>query len=152
MLGLSLIGKSSMHSSKVWVASLKRTEKKAMIYNSMYPSARLAKAGANDIVYVRVAFVAQRLMELDVDNCCGASHSERASARAHSRNDRRDRTGETRTGTMPLRTPKLGFGGTSLLSWNSDAPPRRPWRRLFRQPRSRASRAARSMIWSRPRI
>ena len=37
-----------------------------------------------------IGFVAQRLMELDVDNRCGASHGERSEVRINSRNGFRD--------------------------------------------------------------
>ena len=48
-----------------------------MTKNSMQLSELLEKAGAEDIVREMVGFVAQRLMELDVENRCGAAHSER---------------------------------------------------------------------------
>ncbi len=70
----------------------------------------LEKAGADDIVRDMIGFVTQRLMELDVDNRCGASHGERTEARTNSRNGYRDRDWETRAGTVPLRIPKLRSG------------------------------------------
>jgi len=48
-----------------------------MTKNSMQLSELLEKAGAEDIVREMVGFVAQRLMELDVENRCGAAHGER---------------------------------------------------------------------------
>ncbi len=70
----------------------------------------LEKAGAEDIVREMVGFVAQRLMELDVENRCGASHGERSEERSNSRNGYRDRPWETRAGTVALRIPKLRSG------------------------------------------
>ncbi len=70
----------------------------------------LEKAGANDIVRDRIGFVAPRLMELDVDNHCGASHGERSEARTNSRHGYRDRDWDTRAGTLPLRLPKRRSG------------------------------------------
>ena len=86
-----------------------------MTSDSMQLSELLEKAGADDIVRDMIGFVAQRLMELDVDNRCGARHGERTEARTHSRNGYRDRDWDTRAGTVPLRIPKLRSG--------SDFPP-----------------------------
>jgi putative transposase len=57
-----------------------------------------------------LGFVAQRLMELDVDNRCGAGHGERNEARTNSRNGYRERDWDTRAGTLALRIPKLRQG------------------------------------------
>ena len=81
-----------------------------MTPDSMQLTELLEKAGANDIVRDMVAFVAQRLMELDVDNRCGAGHGERSEQRINSRNGFRDRDWDTRVGTVPLRIPKLRSG------------------------------------------
>ena len=81
-----------------------------MTSTSMQLSELLEKAGADDIVRDMIAFVTQRLMELDVDNRCGASHGERSDTRTNSRNGYRDRDWETRAGTVPLRIPKLRTG------------------------------------------
>jgi hypothetical protein len=54
-----------------------------------------------------VGYVAQRLMELDVEGLCGAAHGERSGERENWRNGFRDRVWETRAGTIPLRIPKL---------------------------------------------
>ncbi len=81
-----------------------------MTSDSLQLSELLEKAGADDIVRDMIGFVAQRLMELDVDNRCGASHGERSETRTNSRNGYRDRDWETRGGTIPLRLPKLRQG------------------------------------------
>jgi len=52
----------------------------------------------------------QRLMEFEVDNLCGAGRHERSEDRVNQRNGYRDRTFETRLGTMDLRIPKLRQG------------------------------------------
>ena len=78
-----------------------------MTKNSMQLSELLEKAGADDIVREMIGFVAQRLMELDVDNRCGAGHGERNEARTNSRNGYRERDWDTRAGTLALRIPKL---------------------------------------------
>ena len=57
-----------------------------------------------------IGFVAQRLMELDVDNRCGAAHGQRSTDRINPRNGFRERPWDTRAGTVPLRIPKLRTG------------------------------------------
>jgi putative transposase len=84
--------------------------KHPMTKNSMQLSELLEKAGADDIVREMIGFVAQRLMELDVDNRCGAGHGERSEARTNSRNGYRERDWDTRAGTLALRIPKLRQG------------------------------------------
>ena len=120
-----------------------------MTQDRMQLSELLEMAGADEFVREMIGFVAQRLMELDVDNRCGASHGERSEARTNSRNGFRDRLRETRAGTIGLRIPRLRTG--------SYFPPflelRRTAGRLLppssRKPTCRASRPARWMIWCR---
>ena len=81
-----------------------------MTKDRMQLSELLEKAGADDIVREMVGFVAQRLMEIDVDNRCGAGHGERSEDRTNSRNGYRERAWDTRAGTVALRIPKLRQG------------------------------------------
>ena len=67
----------------------------------------LEKGSDADLLREMVGYVAQRLMELDVEGLCGAAHGERSGERENWRNGYRDRAWETRTGTIPLRIPKL---------------------------------------------
>lgn len=76
----------------------------------MQLSEPLKKPGAGDMLCEMVGLIAQRLMELDVDNACGASHGERNPERANSRNGYRDRPWETRAGSIAWRIPKLRQG------------------------------------------
>lgn len=78
-----------------------------MTQDRMQLSELLEKAGADDIVREMIGFVTQRLMELDVDNRCGAAHGERSEARTNACNGYRERAWETRAGTVALRIPKL---------------------------------------------
>ena len=57
-----------------------------------------------------IGFAAQRLMELETESLCGASHGERSADRHNQRNGYRDRDWETRAGTVELRIPKLRRG------------------------------------------
>jgi len=91
----------------------------------------LEKAGAQNVLREMVEFVAQRLMELDVENRCGAAYGERSEARQNSRNGYRERTWETRAGSVALRIPKLREG--------SYFPP-------FLEPRRTAERALAAVV------
>lgn len=55
-------------------------------------------------------FVLQRLMEAEAEGRCGAGLHERSAERVNRRNGYRERTLETRIGTMELRIPKLRSG------------------------------------------
>ncbi|TXH47144.1 MAG: IS256 family transposase [Burkholderiaceae bacterium] len=81
-----------------------------MTQDRMQLSELLEKAGGGDFVREMIGFVAQRLMELEVDTRCGAGHGERSEGRTNSRNGYRDRDWDTRAGTVALRIPKLRSG------------------------------------------
>ncbi len=92
--------------------------------------AELAEKGADvDVLRQMVQFMAQRLMELDVEGRCGAAYDEKNPAeRLNSRNGYRKRTWDTRAGSVELKVPKLRQGSyfpTSPSSWSLGAPPRR---------------------------
>jgi putative transposase len=70
----------------------------------------LEKGSDRDLLREMVGFVAQRLMDLDVDGLVGAGRGERAESRENWRNGYRDRDWHTRSGTIPLRIPKLRRG------------------------------------------
>ena len=71
----------------------------------------LAEKGADiDVLRQMVQFMAQRLMELDVDGRCGAGYDEKSPERTNSRNGYRDRAWDTRAGTVALKIPKLRSG------------------------------------------
>lgn len=73
--------------------------------------AELAEKGADtDIVRDLLAYIAQRLMDLDVEGRCGAGYGERTGERSNSRNGYRERFWETRTGSIDLKIPKLRRG------------------------------------------
>jgi putative transposase len=71
----------------------------------------LAEKGAdNDLLRDMVQFVAQRLMDMDVESLCAAAYGERSPERANSRNGYRERAWDTRAGTVELKIPKLSRG------------------------------------------
>src|ERR1041384_3145780 len=57
-----------------------------------------------------IGFAAQRLMELEVEGKTGAAYGEKTPERLAQRNGYRDRSWETRAGTVELRIPKLRKG------------------------------------------
>jgi putative transposase len=73
--------------------------------------AELAEKGPDaDLLREMIQFVAQRLMDLDVETLCGAGYGERSGDRINSRNGFRERVWETRAGAIDLKLPKLRTG------------------------------------------
>ncbi len=101
-----------------------------MTSSSMTLTELLEKGTDADFLREMIAFMAQRLMDVDVEALCGAGHGERNEDRTNQRNGYRDRRWETRAGSIPLRIPKLRQG--------SDVPG-------FLEPR-RAAEKARSAV------
>jgi len=84
-----------------------------MTTTSTIALAELAEKGADvDMLRQMVQFMAQRLMEIDVEGRCGAGLNEKSAERINSRNGYRDRTWETRAGTVELKIPKLRQGSS----------------------------------------
>ena len=81
-----------------------------MTDDMMTLQALLAKQPDADIVREMLGFAAQRLMELEVEGKTGAAHGERSPDRLTQRNGYRDRSWETRVGTVELHIPKLRKG------------------------------------------
>jgi len=70
----------------------------------------LAKAGNGDFLRNVAEAVLQMLMEADVEGLIGAGRHERTGERLNYRNGFRDRTLDTRLGSLQLRIPKLRQG------------------------------------------
>src|SRR4051812_13950508 len=68
------------------------------------------KRGGGDFLKELSEAVLQRLMEFEVEGVVGAARHERSEDRTTHRNGFRDRTLETRLGTLELRIPKLRQG------------------------------------------
>jgi len=73
--------------------------------------AELVEKGAqDDVVRELLGYVAERLMEFEIEQRTGVEYGARSSERANSRNGYRDRLWETRAGSIDLRIPKLRKG------------------------------------------
>ena len=70
----------------------------------------LVKAGDGDFLRSVAESVVQLLMETDVEGVIGAGRHERSGERTTYRNGYRDRTLDTRLGSLQLRIPKLRQG------------------------------------------
>jgi transposase-like protein len=72
--------------------------------------ALLEKSSDTDLLREMIGFTAQRLMDLEAESLTGAPYGKRCDERVNQRNGFRDRTWETRAGTVELRIPKLRQG------------------------------------------
>src|SRR5437763_13721125 len=70
----------------------------------------LEKSSDAELLREMIGFTAQRLMELEVEGLTGAAYGEKSPERLAQRNGYRDRSWETRAGTVELRIPKLRKG------------------------------------------
>jgi putative transposase len=86
----------------------------AVVPDKMNPLAWLRKhlddEGGNDLVREMIKAFAEQLMSADADNVCGAAWGERSEERTNRRNGYRERTWDTRAGTIELAIPKLRTG------------------------------------------
>ena len=64
----------------------------------------------SDLLREMVRSFAEQLMSAEADAMCGAGYGERTPERVNSRNGYRDRSWDTRTGTIPVSIPKLRSG------------------------------------------
>jgi transposase-like protein len=78
----------------------------------------LEKSSDADLLREMVEFVAQRLMELEVESLTGAGHGERSPERINHRNGYRDRIWETRAGAVEDAITRLV--GAILLEQNDE--------------------------------
>lgn len=70
--------------------------------------AELVEKGADaDLLREMIQYVAQRMMDMDVEGLCAAGYAERSPERLNSRNGYRERLWETRAGSVDLKIPKL---------------------------------------------
>lgn len=64
-----------------------------------------------DLLREMIGFAAERLMEVEMGGLTGAAWGEKSPERLAQRNGYRERTWETRAGSVDLRIPKLRKGG-----------------------------------------
>ena len=81
-----------------------------MTQDMMTLRALLEKSCDADLLREMIGFTAERLMALEVEGLTGAAHGERSADRITHRNGYRDRSWETRAGTVELKIPKLRKG------------------------------------------
>jgi transposase-like protein len=78
--------------------------------NGLTEMRKLIEEGDIDVLRTMVKQMAEALMDAEVDALCGASHGERHPERMNRRNGYRERSWDTRTGTIELALPKLRTG------------------------------------------
>jgi putative transposase len=81
-----------------------------MTIDRMTLKALVEKGPDADLLREMMAYVANRMMDLEVENVTGAAHGERSPTRINHRNGYRQRAWGTRVGTVDLEIPKLRKG------------------------------------------
>jgi putative transposase len=81
-----------------------------MTIDRMTLKALVEKGSDDDLLREMMAYVANRMMDLEVESLTGAAHGERSPARINHRNGYRERAWDTRVGTVELEIPKLRKG------------------------------------------
>ena len=81
-----------------------------MTIDRMTLKALVEKGSDDDLLREMLSYVANRMMDMEVESLTGAAHGERSPTRTNHRNGYRDRTWETRVGTVELEIPKLRTG------------------------------------------
>jgi transposase-like protein len=90
-----------------------------MTHETMNLQELLEKTTDADFLRDMIGYTAQRLMDVEVEALTGAAPGVRSPGRTNQRNGYRDRTWETRTGTVELRTLhwlSTCFAGGTLAS------------------------------------
>jgi len=81
-----------------------------MTIDRMTLKALIEKGSDDDLLREMMSYVAHRMMDMEVESLTGAAHGERSPTRTNHRNGYRERTWETRVGTVELEIPKLRKG------------------------------------------
>src|ERR1700741_4026554 len=111
--------------------------------------AELAEKGADvDVLRQMVQFMAQRLMELDVEGRCGAGYDEKNPERLNSRNGYRERVWDTRAGSVELKIPKLRQGSYFPEFLEPRRTAEKALTAVIQEPTYKASPPARWTTWS----
>lgn len=105
------VGWSPGLSAKVELMDFNLTEREPPMTDDRRPLAELAaKSGDPDFLRLIAENVLQLIMEADVDGLIGAGRYERGEARQTWRNGYRERSLDTRLGTLNLKIPKMRSG------------------------------------------
>lgn len=110
----------------------------------------LQKHDQGDLLRSIAEAVLQLMMESDVDGLIGAGRHERAEQRTTWRNGYRDRSLDTRLGTLNLKVPKLRQAAISPAFSKPARPRNRRWWPSFRRRGLVAYLPAASTNWCRP--
>ena len=109
--GSAWVGWSPGLSDKVELIDFNLTERETPMTDDRLPLAELAaKSGDTDFLRLIAENVLQLIMEADVDGLIGAGRYERGEARQTWRNGYRERSLDTRLGTLNLKIPKMRSG------------------------------------------
>jgi hypothetical protein len=93
------------------VARSKRNqESEPLTIDRMTLKALIEKGSDDDLLREMMGYVANRMLELEVESLTGAAHGEQSPARINQRNGYRECTWQTRVGTVELEIPKLRKG------------------------------------------
>src|SRR5262245_32999208 len=107
-----LRGKGSWSESRL--ARVARTKRnlgeRTMTIDRVDLMALIEKGADADFLKEMIEVISNRLMQMEVESLTGAAHGERSATRTNQRNGYRDRTWETRVGTVDLAIPKLRKG------------------------------------------
>ena len=89
-------------------------EETTTMTNATMALAELAEKGPDvDMLRQMVQFAAQRLMDMEAETLCGAGYDVKNPERLNSRNGYRDRSWETRAGTVDNLVKAMGMSGVS---------------------------------------
>ena len=78
-----------------------------MTIDRMALKALVEKGSDDDLLKEMMTYVANRMMDLEVESLTGAARGERSPSRTNQRNGYRERTWDTRVGSIELEIPKL---------------------------------------------
>ncbi|MFZ1104323.1 MAG: IS256 family transposase [Hyphomicrobiaceae bacterium] len=81
-----------------------------MTIDRMTLKALVEKSSDEDLLREMIGYVANRMMDMEVEGRTGAAYGERSLGRLNQRNGYRERSWETRAGTVDLAIPKLRKG------------------------------------------
>jgi transposase-like protein len=100
-----------------------------------------------DLLKEGVRVLSQALMEMEIEEHVGAARYERSPGRVGQRNGYRERSWDTRVGTVELKVPRVREAAAFPRSSNREGGPGEPWQQSSRKPTSTASAPARWMSW-----